>query len=139
MLLRPVNIAAGRLDPDRLRLYTAELDYAERNGVATLALDGREMVSATCWWDPAFGGAAEGRRRDNSVVAAVFTDRDGGYWLHRIRYLGVDTRSETDEATQQCRQVAEFLRAVYAPAIVVERSGEQTYELQSIMRISYAV
>src|SRR3546814_9693987 len=83
----------GRLDPDRLRLYTAELDYAERNGVATLALDGREMVSATFWWDPAFGGAAEGRRRDHSVVAAVFTDRDGGYWLHRIRYLAVDRKS----------------------------------------------
>src|SRR3546814_544417 len=62
MLLRPVNIAAGRLDPDRLRLYAAEPDYAERNGVATLALDGREMDSATCWWDPAFGGAAEGLR-----------------------------------------------------------------------------
>ena len=27
MLLRPVNIADGRLDPDRLRFYEEDLEY----------------------------------------------------------------------------------------------------------------
>ncbi|MBI2235782.1 MAG: phage terminase large subunit [Magnetospirillum sp.] len=121
MMLRPVNIADGRLDPDRLRLYEAELAYAEANGVPLLTLDGRRLVSAACWWDPSYGAPGKG---DASVVAAVFTDEDGGYWLHRVRYLTHDPRqSETDEATQLCRQVAEFVRDLHLPAVRLETNG----------------
>ena len=93
MMLRPVSIADGRLDPDRLRPYEAELEYREARGMPVLMLGGRRMVSATCWWDPAYGVharqgmAAEGRTGDGSVVAALFSDGEGGYWLHRLRYL----------------------------------------------------
>jgi hypothetical protein len=121
MMLRPVNIADGRLDPDRLRLYEAELAYAEANGVPLLTLDGRRLVSASCWWDPSYGAPGKG---DASVVAAVFTDEDGGYWLHRVRYLTHDPRqSETDEATQLCRRVAEFVAALHLPAVQLETNG----------------
>lgn len=121
MMLRPVNIADGRLDPDRLRLYEAELDYAEGNGVPLLTIGGRRMVSAACWWDPAYGAPGKG---DSSVVAALFTDGEGLYWLHRVRYLTHDpARTDTDEATQLCRQVARFAAELHLPAVQLETNG----------------
>ena len=130
MMLKPVSIADGRLDPDRLRPYEAELEYREARGMPVLMLGGRRMVSATCWWDPAYGVharqgmASEGKTGDGSVVAALFSDGEGGYWLHRLRYLtAVAGDTEEDEASQQCRQVAEFLRDFHLPAVTLEVNG----------------
>ncbi len=121
MLLQPVNIADGRLDPDRLRLYEAELVYAESNGLPMLSLMGKRLVSASCWWDPAYGAPGKG---DSSVVAALFTDDSGGYWLHRVRYLEHDpAQADVDEATQLCRQVAAFVRELHLPAVTLETNG----------------
>ncbi|UEM02615.1 phage terminase large subunit [Skermanella rosea] len=129
MMLKPVSIADGRLDPDRLLPYEAELDYREARGVPVLMLGDRRMVSASCWWDPAYGAAApdgaarEGRAGDGSVLAAVFSDADGGYWLHRIRYLTAVPDGDDHEAAQQCRQVAEFLRDLHLPSVILETNG----------------
>ncbi len=121
MMLRPVNIADGRLDPDRLRLYEAELTYAEGNAQPVLSIGDTRMVSASCWWDPAYGAPGKG---DGSVVAALFCDAQGGYWLHRVKYLTHDpTQTDQDEASQQCRQVAEFARDLHLPAISLETNG----------------
>lgn len=132
MLLRPRNIAEGRLDPDRLRRYTEELVYAEGNREAMLSLGGRRLVSVSCWWDPAYGAPGAG---DASVVAAVFTDVEGRYWLHGIRYLQHDPArtEETDEATQLCRQVVDFARDLYIPAITLETNGIGRF-LPSLLR-----
>jgi len=120
MLLMPVNEGEGRLDPDRLRPYAADLDYRRGNGEARLFLQERRLVSASCFWDPAYGAPNGG---DASVVAAVFTDMDGDYWLHAIRYLEHDPRDTTDEATQLCRRVADFADANHLPAVMVETNG----------------
>lgn len=121
MLLEPVNIADGRLDPDRLKLYDHELVYTEGNGEAMLTLGGRRLVSASCFWDPAYGAPGKG---DGSVVACVFTDEEGLYWLHRVRWLEHDPQAaEEDEATQQCRAVAAFLRDNHLPSVRVESNG----------------
>jgi hypothetical protein len=151
MMLRPVNIAEGRLDADRLLAYDGDLDYREAGGRAWLHLDGRPLVSASCWWDPAFGAAGEGVDRDGSVIAAVYTDDRGSSYLHRMQWLnraaggvgGVDMAGgvpkagrrgaageggaaglvEEDEATRQCRAVAGFLKALHLPAVTVEING----------------
>jgi hypothetical protein len=122
MMLRPRNLANGRLDPDALRRYDAELHYSEGNHEATLTLEGRRLISASCWWDPSYGAPDKG---DASVVAAVFTDDHGDYWLHRIRYLKHDPalKEQVDEATQLCRQVAAFARELYLPAVTIETNG----------------
>ncbi|KAF0109741.1 MAG: hypothetical protein FD149_2776 [Rhodospirillaceae bacterium] len=120
MLLRPVNIADGRLDPDRLKFYEGDLDYAESNGEATLRLMGWRLVSASCWWDPAYGATGRG---DSSVVACVYTDDQGEYWLHGIRYLRHDPATPADEVTQFCRQVAAFVRDLHIPAVRLETNG----------------
>ena len=122
MLLQPVNAAQGRLDPARLRRYAGELDYVEGNDEAVLSLNGQRLVTASCWWDPAYGAPGRG---DASVIAAVFLDAAGNAYLHRVAYMFHDPTStgEVDEATQLCRQAAAFARALYLPSISLEVNG----------------
>jgi len=133
MMLQPVSLAEGRLDPDRLRPYDGELDYREAQGRPVLTLNGKRLVSASCWWDPAYGArsAGDGGTRagggDASVIAAVFTDEAGSYHLHRIRYLNAEGGeagpADADQATRQCRLVAAFVRDLYLPAVSLEING----------------
>ncbi|HEX9702472.1 MAG TPA: phage terminase large subunit [Rhodospirillales bacterium] len=122
MLLEPVNVAEGRLDPDRIRLYDDALDYQEGNSEARLTLGRRRLVSASCWWDPSYGSPGKG---DASVIAALYTDEEGDYRLHAVRYLTHDpaVAERVDEATQLCRQVAAFVRDHYLPAVTLETNG----------------
>jgi hypothetical protein len=122
MLLRPRSVTGCRLDPDRMRAYDEELGYAEGNHEALLSLGGDRLVSVSCWWDPAYGAPDTG---DASVIAAIYTDSLGNYRLHEIRYLSHDPLrcDEVDEATQLCRQVAEFVRALHLPAVALETNG----------------
>ncbi len=122
MMLQPRNPAEGRLDPDLLKSYDTELVYAEGNSEARLTLDGRRLVSASCWWDPSYGSPGKG---DSSVVAAVFTDEYGEYWLHRIKYLEHNPKitGEIDAATQMCRNITSFAHEFYLPAVTLETNG----------------
>lgn len=116
MQLQPVNIAEGRLDIGALSFYDYELVYQKELGL--LHVGTRKMVSASAYWDPSFG-----RGGDHSVVAVVFTDAQGRHYLHHVAYIRVDARSEEDEATQQCRKVAQIAKQHYLPAITVEING----------------
>lgn len=122
MLLRPRDSVDGRLDPDLLVRYDAELVYGEANRRPILSLDGRRLLSATCWWDPSFGAP---EKSDASVVAVVFSDAEGRYHLHRVHYLRHDPRrlASVDAATQLCRQVVRFAQEHFVPAITVETNG----------------
>ena len=122
MMLRPTSLAEGRLDPDKLKSYHDDLVYAEGNGEVLLTLGGKRLVSASCWWDPAYGAPGKG---DASVIAAVYTDTDGDYWLHRVQYLSHDPArvEEVDEATQLCRQAAKFAEDLCLPAVRLETNG----------------
>ncbi len=122
MLLRPRNIFEGRLEPERLIGYNAELRYSEANGLALLHLGERRLVSASCWWDPSFGSPNKG---DANVIAAVFTDAEGRYFLHRVQYLSHEPYrlASVDEATQLCRQVVDFARTFFLPSVTVETNG----------------
>ena len=64
-------------------------------------------LSASCWWDPSYGSPTGG---DASVIATVFTDDGGDYWLHRVEYLEHDPALVDDEAeaVQMCRQVTQY-------------------------------
>ena len=124
MMLEPVNIAEGRLDPDRLRPYDSELEYREAGGKPVLSLNGKRLVSASCWWDPAYGAKSSGG--DASVIAAIFTCEQGSYYLHRIRYLNAPDEGglvEEDQASRQCRLVAAFLKDLYLPSVSLEING----------------
>ena len=124
MMLEPVSIAEGRLDPDRLRPYEGELEYRQGGGASVLTLNGKRLVSASCWWDPAYGARSDGG--DGSVIAALFTDEAGGYHLHRIRYLNAgegEGEGGEEQAGRQCRLVVEFVRELFLPSVSLEING----------------
>jgi hypothetical protein len=122
MILAPSHARRMRLDPDRLVRYEAPFQLREVNGELVLTIEGRRMVGTSCWWDPALARPKGG---DASVVAAVFTDDSGGYWLNGIRYLeGVEPGVEQEDlAALLCRQVVRFLREQEQPSVTVETNG----------------
>ena len=117
MLLNAIRTEEARLDTSRLQFYSDELVYHEANDSATLKIGEIQMASVSCWWDPAFGKNGG----DNSVIACVFTDLDGHYYLHRLKYLKVPTGAEA--AGFQCREVVKFIRENHLPAIHLETNG----------------
>ena len=132
MMLEPVAETAGRLDPDRLLVYDDPLVYSEGNDAAIVSIAGRRMSSVTCWWDPAYGSPGG----DRSVVAAVFTDAEGHYWLHDIAYLQPpegEKKGGHDDAAHYCRQVAAFATRNRVPHVTIEQNGIGLF-LPSILR-----
>ena len=124
MMLRPTNIAEGRLNPDLLHFYDAKAHYSRI--LNRLEIGETQMVGASAYWDPAFGSA----KGDHSVVAIVFEDAKGLKYLHHIEYIRITPAAEAggegsdmDEATQQCRIVADLVRRFYLPSIAVEING----------------
>lgn len=117
MMLTPVNISEGRLNPDLIRIYNDALDYAPELGA--LFLGQRKMVAASAWWDPAFGAA----KGDKSVLACVFADEVGNLYLHHVEYISVLSAEGQDEATAQCRVVAQIAKRLMLPSITLEING----------------
>jgi len=132
MLLDPVDLTEGRLDPDAMKAYRGDIAYTEMNGQSVLRLEARRLVSATCWWDPSFGSPQRG---DRSVIACVYTSEDGAYWLHRMRYMTFDPAlvDQVSEAQQMCRQAVLFARDLYLPSLTVETNGIGKF-LPSLLR-----
>lgn len=118
MMLEPVSITDSRLEPKKISFYNHELEYTEANETAVLRLGGKRMVSVSCWWDPAFAALSKG---DNSVIACVFTDEDGHYYLHDIKYIKVP---QTEESTSyQCRVAVDFIKRNFIPSLHLETNG----------------
>ncbi|MFP4098819.1 MAG: phage terminase large subunit [Alphaproteobacteria bacterium] len=117
MMLKPVNIMQGRLNPDVLQIYDVALEYDKT--LKTLFIGHMKMAGASCWWDPSFGKAGG----DNSVCATVFTDEGGNFYLHHLVYIKIDETDPADEATQQARIVTGLAKDMYLPSITVEING----------------
>lgn len=118
MMLEPVPIHDSRLNPNHLLFYSEELNYQEANETARLLLGANKLVSVSCWWDPAFGSKDKG---DDSVIACVFSDENGLYYLHDIEYLHVPKNQEA--ATYQCAKVAAFVKRNFIPSVNLETNG----------------
>jgi len=116
MMLQPVNIAEGRLDPAALRFYDGAVHKSAE--MRTLYLEGRQIVSCSAWWDPSFGGQGDG-----SVLAIIYADNEGNYWLHHISYIKTDPHSTDDEATQQCKKIAMLAQEYHVPSLTLEING----------------
>lgn len=117
MMLQPVNIADGRLNADLLHWYSGQPHYAPE--LRELYLNGKRMISASAFWDPAFGSA----RGDHSVLAVIFTDDQGRYYIQHVEYIKPSSHSEQDEATQQCRIVAGIAKELRLPSVAIEING----------------
>lgn len=119
MMLEPVNILQGRLNTDLLQFYDCKINYSESQGQSQLHLNDKKLLSCSAWWDPAFGSDAG----DNSVLAVVFSDEEGNYYLHNISYIKNATDSDEDEATAQCKTVASVVKKFLVPSITIETNG----------------
>ncbi len=118
MLLEATHMTLPRLDVSKLKKYTSPIEYIETNRTSELKINGCKMVGVQAWWDPAFGKKEKG---DYSVVACVFSDDDGRYFLHEISYLEIDDIAQS--AQRQCRMVVEFIKRNYIPQISIEVNG----------------
>ena len=116
MLLQPVNIAEGRLDADALQFYDAAHNYVPE--LRRMEIGNTPMISASAYWDPALGNS-----KDSSVLAIVFSDADGGRYLHHLEYLKINAASADDEATQQCRTIAQLAKRYMLPFVTIETNG----------------
>ena len=116
MMLEPVNIAEGRLDPARLVRYGDDAVFSPE--LRQLHIGAARMVSCAAYWDPAFGRSGG----DRSVLAIVFTDTDGNLYLHHVLYMNCDGATE-DEATAQSRAVVEAVKRFHVPAVTIEING----------------
>ncbi|MGE4313023.1 MAG: phage terminase large subunit [Pseudobdellovibrionaceae bacterium] len=119
MLLEPVDIAEARLDPQRLVVYREGLDVRIVGGAPVIQIGQREIVSASCWWDPAFGSA----NGDGSVVAIIFSDKDGNYYLQNVTYIKIKVSHQEDEASLQCRAVCNLVETYFVPSVAIEING----------------
>ena len=131
MLLQPVKYEGNRLDKKYLKIYDFPLSYLEANGYGILKIGKTKMVSASCWWDPAFGKIGG----DASVIGVVFTGEDGNYYLHDLRYLQVPEGAES--AHWQCEQVANFVWDNYLPTLHLETNGIGQF-LPALLRQEFA-
>lgn len=119
MMLQPVNFRDSVLNPERLVAYNAELEATFANGREVLRLGDKRLLSASCWWDPSFAAQSG----DNSVIACVFTDEEGKFWLHDLEYIRVDGGAQDNIASLQCEKVADFMERNHLPSIRVEANG----------------
>jgi hypothetical protein len=119
MMLQPVALSNVRLDPQLLRAYDAPLTLREGGGESVLSIGETRMVSCACWWDPSLGK----EKGDRSVIACVYTDSNGHYWLHGLHSIFPDPHLPEDPATQQAKQVLAFLRQHHALHVHIEING----------------
>lgn len=119
MMLQPVNIKDSVLNPERLNAYDEELSLTFANEREILKIGEHKMVSASTWWDPSFAA----RNGDNSVIACVFIDEEGKYWLHDIVYLKIDAGENDNIASLQCEKVVDFLEKNHLSSLRIEVNG----------------
>ncbi len=132
MMLCPVNINNSRLNVSDLVRYQSEIKMFFANGKEVLNINNTQMISASCWWDPAFS-----TKGDNSVVACVFCDALGRYYLHDILYINI-AQDCSDKALAQVNQVIDFLQRNHIPSIRIETNGLGKF-LPAILRQQLAI
>jgi predicted phage terminase large subunit-like protein len=111
-LLIPASINDSILDPARFLIYKEEIEFRTVNGRSFAKIGQRTLRSVSCWWDPSMAKA----RGDDSVVAIVYSDEEGHYYIHRT----VAITGDTDE---QCRAVRDIAVKNNVPVVCVETNG----------------
>ncbi len=134
MMLESVPIKSSLFNPQFINFYDSEIQYHLANNTQIFQLNGKNLLSASCYWDPAFG-LSEGNQSkgDASVVACVFSDADNNYYIHDCEYITINANQSHIAAQIQCQKIAQFLNKNYIPAIMVETNGLGKF-LPSLLR-----
>lgn len=120
MLLKCVNIHAGRLNTHHIQTYDTDIEVRYINRIPEVYITNKKMVSACCVWDPAYGLNGG----DDSIIAVVFMSKDGVYFVHDIRALQhMGKNCETDPAHAQCYGVLDVIKTYPLTRIYIESNG----------------
>lgn len=116
-----------RLDPNRLKVYSAEPVVREANGEVAMWLGLVRIVGASCRWDPSSGKL----KSDVSSLSVVLQDELGRRYWHRCVALRGEV-AETDETGKQITggqvlQIVDVVRSLALPRVVVETNGVGTF------------
>ena len=122
---RPVH--ETRLDPTKIRAYAVEPVLRMSNGELSMWLGNARIVGLAAKWDPA--GAKP--KSDVSAFAVVLQDDVGRrYWHRAVSLLGEVAEIADDGKTitgGQVHQIAQMVKALHIPRIVVETNGAGTF------------
>lgn len=111
-MLRAKPVQDMRLDPTNIKLYHAEPQYIERNGILTMNLGETRITFGRAYWDVSLGK----ENSDNSVLTWLLSDDAGNLYWHRAASLKGDIR-------QQCTEVARIAAQFMIPCVDVETNG----------------
>lgn len=119
--LVPTNSYDSRLDPERLKIYSEDAYIFQSQGVWRCKIGETLMRSVAAFWDVSL--AMDGR--DDSVLAIIFQDEEGEYYIHKLKQL----RGDIDE---QCRQARNVCLELNVPIIHVETNGVGAFVPQKL-------
>ena len=119
MLCEPSKTEDIRLNTELLQIYNEEIIKREAQGEKVYKLAGRILKSVAAFWDPSFAGANNYR----SVLAVVYIDDVGEYWLHCLKVLQVKHEDKNESAVLQCQMVIKILEEFDVPTIGLETNG----------------
>lgn len=111
-LLIPSSINDSILDHTKFIQYREEIEFKTGNGRSYAKLGETTLYSVSCWWDPSMSTA----RGDDSVIAIVFTDDNGHFYIH-------DTKKLLGDTDEQCQEVRKFALHYNIPIVCVETNG----------------
>ncbi len=119
MMCEPSRPEDTRLNTGLLQIYDEDISVREAHGKNIYSLNGRILKTVAAYWDPSFGDTGN----DRSVLAVVYIDDHGEYWLHHLKIIQFNNASEIDSATQQCLSVINILKTYSIPVIGLEING----------------
>ncbi len=111
-MLRSKPIHDIRLNPDKIEIYEAELNWVERNDVVVASIGNARINYVKTYWDVAEGKATG----DASVISVVLQDTNNNLYWHDARRLLGGIRD-------QCATIKEMVELYQLPHIIVETNG----------------
>jgi len=111
-LLIPYSPENEIFDLTLIKVYRNEANILQANKSTLLTIGNSRMVSVSAFWDPSLSKETS----DDSILAVVFTDENGIYYIHSCTELKGD-------ADQQCNKVKEIAQKYSLPRVIVETNG----------------
>jgi hypothetical protein len=121
MMLQAINILDARLDVELLQYYKCDFEVCPIKGKYHLGHN--ELQRMIGFWDPSTASS----KGDESVVAIVYMDIGGNYYLHHLSYIRIDRSNAEPEMQQQCHIAAQAAQDFHITQMKVEDNGLGKY------------
>jgi hypothetical protein len=121
-------ITESRLDPARMKPYTAQPVIERANGEMRMMLGAARIIGARCYWDCAAGKVGG----DDSAVSLILDDSTGAYYWHVAQAMIGELVEFSDGehskiVSGQVMQACDIIEKYQVPQIYVETNGLGTF------------